>query len=242
MPDYSRMAEWYDEIFPVAPAEMAFVNARLHDRRRILDIGCGTGNKTVLLAPGRDDVVAIDADDGMIAAATTGHPGPNIRYAVLDMADLAGHFPVSSFDAAVCLGNTLTHLAGPDSLRRFLDSLGRVLVPGGRFVAQILNYDRIIENGVTDLPRIETAKVVFTRRYDWRDGLMHFVTDCLDKASGTTDHGDTVLYPFRKNEIESLLADAGFAAPECFGAYDGSEWTMASYHFIFDTASPASAG
>ncbi len=239
MPDYTRLAGWYDEIFPVSPAEMAFVNSRLGPAKRLLDIGCGTGNKTVFLAPGREIVNAIDADPGMIPAAQAGHFSPNIDYAVLDMNDIAGHFPARSFDAAVCLGNTLAHLSGVDDLGRFLKNLRSVLTPGGRFIAQILNYDRVLDNNVTDLPRIETDNVVFTRRYEWRDGVMHFVTECRGKADGASDHGDTVLYPFRKGEVEALLAEHGFAAPDCFGSYDGAEWTPTSYHFIFDTAARA---
>ncbi|MCD7896335.1 MAG: class I SAM-dependent methyltransferase [Planctomycetaceae bacterium] len=238
MPDYTRLAERYDEIFPASAAEMAFVAARLGPAGRLLDIGCGTGNKTVLLAAGRDHVVGIDADAGIIAAARTGHPGPNIRYDVLDMSDLAARFSAHSFDAAVSLGNTLAHLPGPADLTRFFESLRRVLVPGGRFIGQILHYDRILDAGMADLPRIETDSVVFTRRYERRDGEFHFVSDLLDKADGTVDHGDTVLFPFRKSAVESCLAESGFAQSRCFGGHDGADWTPSSYHFIFDTTSP----
>ncbi|HEX9098273.1 MAG TPA: methyltransferase domain-containing protein [Candidatus Dormibacteraeota bacterium] len=100
---------------------------------RILDLACGPGNLTRLLAaavaPG-GDVVGVDLAPGMIALAR-GAGIPNARFEVMDIERLT--FPDSTFDVAVC-GHGLQF--APD-LDRALREACRVLRAGGRLVASV---------------------------------------------------------------------------------------------------------
>lgn len=236
---YRQLSRHYDEVFAVNPDEMRFASVLLRGRRRLLDIGCGTGNKTVFLAEGKEEVVAIDLDAAMIEAARTAHARPNIEYMALDMLRLGETFSAGRFDAAVCLGNTLVHLTGDGEIENLLRQAAGVLDATGVFVTQILNYDRILDQNVAALPRIETEHVVFTRNYAWSKGEMHFLTGIEDKPTGEVLHNDIILRPLRKAELEAALAAAGFGPFEYYGDYRGAPYGPDSFHLIVRAAKTA---
>lgn len=113
---YKQLSSRYDEIFAVNPAEMRFAVSCLAGRRRLLDMGCGTGNKTEILAGDKDAVTAFVLDPGMIAQARRNHARANIDYRVLNMLEIGRAFPPAGFDSAACLGNTLVHLSDPGEI------------------------------------------------------------------------------------------------------------------------------
>lgn len=228
---YEQLSRYYDEVFPAGEAEMHFVRDMLAGCERILDIGCGTGNKTEILSEGAR-AVAFDADPGMIAAARRRHAAPNIRYLVLDMLEMNKAFAAGDFDAALCLGNTLAHLNREKDLPAFLGQAWGVLTEDGVFIAQILNYDRIVRQHITELPPLETANVRFERRYDWRDDNMHFVTDLDVKRDGEVFRNDIVLRPILKHELDDALTAAGFRRIEHYGSYAGTPYDADSFHLI----------
>ena len=216
---YQELSRYYDEIFPAAAADMAFLNAALAGKKRLLDLGCGTGNKTKWLAvPGRE-IVGLDLDENMISQACLKHGGPGLDYRVGDLTTFGRELPAASFDGLLCLGNTLVHLTEMSELERFFDDAARVLTPGGLLVIQILNYDHILASGLTELPLIETENVIFRRRYQPAGPLLRFQTR-LEIKGGSTFDNDIPLRPIRQAELAALLANA-FADISLHGGYDG---------------------
>ncbi len=139
-PDHS---DWYIERFRRMAAEgidlhgeARFVDAMLERHARVLDAGCGPGRVGGRLAELGHDVVGVDLDPTLIAAAEHDHPGP--RWCVGDLADLdADGFAAldvePGFDVVVCAGNVMGFL-DPDTRRRVLTNLAAVLGEGGRLV------------------------------------------------------------------------------------------------------------
>ncbi len=218
---YSEISRYYDEIFVAGKAEMAFVNRLLHGRKTVLDVGCGTGNKTELFSNPGNTISAFDSDAGMIARARALHPGCGIQYAVMDMLDVDEKYAGLSFDAALCLGNTLVHLDSERKIGEMLGKLNIILAARGIIIIQILNYDRIIRQSITALPLIETENVVFSRHYEWEGDLLFFKAVLTVKDSGESTQSRVRLYPLRRNELERLLELNGFSGLEFYGGYDG---------------------
>lgn len=220
---YKDLSLYYDEIFAVTPAEMGFIRAKLVGRKRILDLGCGTGNKTELLAEPERLIVGLDLDPAMIELARQHHSGPGLEYRVGDLTGFGRDFPPASFEALLCLGNTLPHLTEPGLLGQFMDQAAATLAPGGDLIIQILNYDHILDDRVRELPLIETEAAVFRRHYDWSGpgdpAEIRFRTR-LEIKGGAAYDNDIPLRPIRRAELENLLAN-GFERPEFFGGYDG---------------------
>ena len=218
---YQQLSEYYDEIFAVQPGELRFLAAQFLGKKRLLDMGCGTGNKTVHFSSPTNSIVAVDLDAGMIAKARKTHARDTIRYDVMDMLAVDEHFAPLSFDGVLCLGNTLVHLDSPAAIGALLGKTHTLLAPQGRLVVQILNYDRIIARNVENLPEITTEHTVFKRRYTWKNGALRFITTIVVKKNGETLTSDIPLYPLRKGELTELLEGAGYAGLTYYGGFQG---------------------
>ncbi len=229
---YQTLSRYYDEIFAADEAEMRFIRDLLPPKARLLDIGCGTGNKTVHFSEGASLVEALDMDEGMIAKARTDHARPNITYSALNMLDIGTVFAGRRFEAALCLGNTLVHLPSPDVMLNFASAVAGLLTEQGCFTLQILNYDRILEQHISDLPLLETPNVRFRRGYAREGERLRFITSLEDKKGGETLHNNIALYPLRKRELDGLLKKAGFRRIAYFGSYLGGELGPDSFVLI----------
>jgi SAM-dependent methyltransferase len=94
------------------------------DGLRCLDLGCGEGHNTRLLAARGARVVGLDISEVFVDAART-VPDGGVRYVVADGTTLP--FAPASFDAATAF-MSLMDVADPEGV---LGELGRVVRPGG---------------------------------------------------------------------------------------------------------------
>ena len=112
--------------------------------KNILDIGCGTGAFSRLLAERADRVVAIDLSPNMIEVAkqrSTEHT--NIEFQVANI--LKWQFPLEEFDAIVSIA-TVHHLP----LENLIPSLKATLKPGGKLVILDLLEHESIQDRLSD--------------------------------------------------------------------------------------------
>lgn len=142
--DNPAHSQWYiDRFRSMASAgedlagEARLIDAMLRRRSRVLDAGCGTGRVGSVLASAGHEVVGVDLDPVLVAAAGQDHPGS--RWLVGDLAelDLPARGIAEGFDAIVCAGNVMTFAAPdtrPEILRRMrlhLRDRGRAVVGFG---------------------------------------------------------------------------------------------------------------
>lgn len=99
---------------------------------KVLDIGCGNGNMSLALGSLGYAVTGIDIDQLSIDHAAALNTFANVKFEVND----ANSLPViDEFDAVVC-SEVLEHLIQPGKL---LQTIYRILKPGGVFVATVPN-------------------------------------------------------------------------------------------------------
>lgn len=141
-------SEWYIERWRTMAAEGAdmvgearLVDAMLPRGARVLDAGCGPGRLAGWLHLQGHDVVGVDVDPKLIAAAEEDHPGP--RYHVADLAhlDLAAVGDGTPFHAAVLAGNVIAFVA-PGSEADVLRRVAAHVVADG-FVVVGFHVDRL---------------------------------------------------------------------------------------------------
>ncbi len=209
--------------------------------RRVLDLGCGTGEHARFLAAQEFEVVAVDASPSMLEKAREEPaadlpPGPpggateNLRFIAGDLAALDALVD-GRFGGAVCLGNTLPHLVSREALDGFFHGLRRRLDPGAAVLLQLLNYERIFARGERYLPLNfrpdDDGEIVFLRLMEARKdgGVLFFPTTLKfepdrDPPVSVVTSRRVELRGWRPGEIETALETAGFGQRELFGAFD----------------------
>jgi 2-polyprenyl-3-methyl-5-hydroxy-6-metoxy-1,4-benzoquinol methylase len=133
-------SQWYIERFrAMAEAgqdlhgEARLIDAMVARGARILDAGCGPGRVGGRLHELGHDVVGVDQDPALIAAAEEDHPGP--RWVVGDLAtvDLRALDVEPSFDVIVSAGNVMPFVEAT-SRGAVLSNLAGMLGDDGRLV------------------------------------------------------------------------------------------------------------
>ncbi len=137
MLDYDKEAERYDVLRGGEPRAEAAAAAVLglvpEGARSLLDVACGTGIVTRLLAAGRDGmrVTGVDLTHGMARRAAARLPGAVV---LADSRRLPFHD--AEFDAVTSVW--LLHLLdGPEDVRTVIGECARVLRPGGVYVTTV---------------------------------------------------------------------------------------------------------
>jgi SAM-dependent methyltransferase len=155
--------------------EGPFLERALADlpERSLVDLGCGTGEHSRWFAGRGFRVVGLDASESMIASAGEEPLPPGLQFIRGDMRE-ADRILTGRFGAALSLGNTIPFLTEEADLRRGLEAVFAILLPGGRFLFQILNYEKLIGGKVRHLPLNfrpgEDGEIVFLRLLDYREG------------------------------------------------------------------------
>jgi ubiquinone/menaquinone biosynthesis C-methylase UbiE len=113
---------------------------------RVLEIGCGTGTLTTMMAGKGAEVTAIDAAPAMLAEAekkvAAEDLADHVTLKYMDASLIGERFPPGSFDLIV---STLVFSELPPDEQRFvLEACEKMLAPGGR----LLIADEVIPTGV----------------------------------------------------------------------------------------------
>jgi ubiquinone/menaquinone biosynthesis C-methylase UbiE len=127
---YDLLAPKFDYTpFRTPDALVEEIARRIGTVRSALDVCCGTGAALrALSSTATERVTGIDSSAGMLAVAKNVCP-PRVELVRGDALDMPFD---AEFDVAVCVG-ALGHVAEVDE-PRFLASIHRALVPGGRFM------------------------------------------------------------------------------------------------------------
>ena len=129
---------------------------RLRPGTKVLDVGCGVGTDTVVLATRVGSVgqaTGVDFSETLIAEAVRRTAGLKVS-AVFEVGDAqALRFPDGAFDA-VRTERMLMHV--PDA-KRALSEMARVLSPGGRMAVHDFDW----ESQFCDSPYKETTRKIF---------------------------------------------------------------------------------
>jgi cyclopropane fatty-acyl-phospholipid synthase-like methyltransferase len=148
--------ELYDLLFPAArditsardearrqvmiASEQFYLEEASKRGGRVLELGCGSGRLTVLMAQNGIDIVGVDLSEPMLDAARgkARAEGVDVQFVRADMRylDLTGQF------ATILIpGNSLLHLLTVEELKQCLAGVRSHLAPGGRLVFDISKWD-----------------------------------------------------------------------------------------------------
>ena len=230
---YVYFADIYDQIMADVPYHMwtdyiASVWATFcFAPSSVLDLACGTGSMSLLLARRGLQVTGVDVSARMLDVARLKFSGAQL-YAEFIEADMRSFELKEPVDAVICVFDSLNYLAEPDDVQATFASVHRALKPGGLFVFDVNTPNRLamIKKEV-HLFEGPDHYLVWNDLWDpsrkwWRVKLTGFL-----KTPGKGDDGWTRFdevhreRAFPVEDVTSWLKGVGFEVP---AIYDSSSF------------------
>jgi ubiquinone/menaquinone biosynthesis C-methylase UbiE len=202
----------------------------------VLELGCGTGRITIPLAKHDVDVIGVDRSQPMLdraRARITRIPKPNSLIPSFVRADIrALPFKGARFAMAIAPYGVLQSLTRERDLKETLDSVARVVRPGGTFgidlvpdVPQWREYRNKVQlrgraRGGTRLTLVESV------RQDRRRRLTTFEQRYLERRGGRTiaHRFELTFRTLTVAQMRKRLERAGFSVESVLGDYRGRPW------------------
>lgn len=181
-----------------------------HNCKKVADIATGTGFHAIKLANAGFEMTATDGSANMVRKTEENAASMDVALAdsrVAEWGELDQVFAPNSFDALLCLGNAFTHLFEEEARRKSLDSMLKVLKPGGLVVIDHRNYDKILDQGYSskhqfyycgegvDAKPVKIQNDMVRFEYSYDDGNKFHLT----------------MFPLRQHYMSKLLEEAGFS-------------------------------
>lgn len=228
--DYDKFVNWENRL----RFELPFIEIQLRllgDHARVLDAACGTGKHVIALAQKGFEAAGADISGGMVERARINSKEANlaIRFEQAGFGELSKVFEKNSFDAVLCLGNSLPHVLGKLELARALTDFAACLRPGGMVMFQNRNFDAVMiikERWMEPQAYREgLSEWLFLRFYDYlADGMINFNIVTLQRSEHEQwrqSVTSTLLWPLLQTELEKALVIAGFEALSSYGDMSG---------------------
>tara|TARA_R110001583_G_scaffold35585_1_gene118177 strand:- start:24492 stop:25217 length:726 start_codon:yes stop_codon:yes gene_type:complete len=236
---YQQISSYYHYIFKINVNQVDFIKLKIPESDcKVLDIGCGIGTLSLELANYYKNVLGIDMDAEMIRAASKKNIDASkaIQFQQKSMLKLDAFIDKNSVEGIICFGNTLVHLNSLDEIADFLQQSKAVLKSNGKLLLQIVNYDKIIEKNIKQLPLIENDEILFERNYHYSksENKIDFNTRLTVKATQQIIENSIELLPLLKNELAILLKNAGFNNCNYYGNFNKEPYTIDSPALIVE--------
>jgi SAM-dependent methyltransferase len=134
---YEAFARFYDPVQGDRAEALPFVRPHLAGAKTVLELACGTGSILAQLR-GEYEVVGVDLSPQMLAIAREKLPGVELVEGDMTSVRLG-----RTFDAVLCLYDSINHLLRFDDWLRLFDTAGAHLGPGGSFVFDMNSQERL---------------------------------------------------------------------------------------------------
>lgn len=211
--DYTAWLRWYQGWF----------RREKQPVKLVLDLACGTGSLTCLLAQAGYDLIGVDASADMLAQAMDKcltqelDPQPLLLCQSMEHLNLMG--PV---DACVCSLDSLNYLTDQRKLAGALRRVGHHLRPGGLFLFDVIPvWEFARRDGETYVDEGEDTFCLWRAAYDRRRQILHYGVDLFcreEDGRWSREQEEHRERGWALELLEQLLAQAGFAEVRCFGA------------------------
>jgi ubiquinone/menaquinone biosynthesis C-methylase UbiE len=184
---------------------------------RILDVPCGQGRHSHLLAEAGYDVDGLDYSSKLLKVARKRGAGANLRYARGDMRKMPARW-TRRFDAVLNLFTSFGFFAHPAEDVRVVREYARVLKPGGLLVWHGGSRDGVMARFL-ERDWWTSGKTLFAqeREFDPLSGLLTVRSTWKRGArSGGREHKIRL---YTATRLSELFADAGLVVEQAFDGF-----------------------
>lgn len=222
---YESFAYWYDLLMSEAPYDewKAFVERKIRQygrtgTKRLLDVGCGTGELAVRLAKDGFSVTGVDLSENMLAVAQekAERARVDVEFFQQNMAELEGFSP---FDVAIIFCDSLNYLSTEADVQQTFRCIYELLQEDGLLlfdVHSIYKMDHIFQ-GSTFADNDESVSYIWQcEPLETPHTVAHELTFFVQTEDGRYERYDEshVQRTFMQQQYEQWLVDAGFTVLE----------------------------
>ncbi|HIY73904.1 MAG TPA: class I SAM-dependent methyltransferase [Candidatus Intestinimonas merdavium] len=203
--DHNAWADYLEKHFSRSPIPI----------HTVLDLACGTGALTCLLAQRGYEMIGVDLSAEMLSVASekardlTGVIPPMFLQQPMEELDLYG-----TIDACVCCLDSVNYVTRPAQLERAFARVHLFLMPGGIFVFDINTPEKLRAlDGQVFLDETEDAYCVWRAEYSKRRRVCTYAMDLFRLTpAGLWERGEELHeeYAYEPDELEEMLRRAGF--------------------------------
>ena len=226
MSSYEHLAPYYDALTTdVDYAKWADYYQRFFDRSAIpihtvLDLACGTGTLTCLLAERGYEMIGTDLSAEMLAEAAEKARDvqgmvPLFLNQPMQKLDLYG-----TIDACVCCLDSVNYVTRPRDLRKAFERVHLFLEPGGLFLFDINTPEKLRSlDGQIFLDETEDLYCVWRAEYSSRRRICTYGFDLFRRegAHWERDCEEHEEYAYEPDELEEYLRQVGFSSVRRYG-------------------------
>ena len=227
MSSYEVLARYYDALTEdVGYIRRADFVEKLLRRSRlpvrtVLDLACGTGSMTYLLAQRGYELIAVDGSEDMLSAAREkcadlpGEP-PLFLHQEMPRLDLYG-----TVEAAICCLDSLNYLTSPKDVQKTFFRLRLFVEPGGILVFDINSPGKLQGlDGQVFLDEREDVYCVWRTEFEKRSKICSYFMDIFTRQGDGSWRRSLEEHRQRSYQVEELkawLMEAGFVNIRTYG-------------------------
>ena len=226
MSAYEALAASYDALTYDIPYEkiLQFWETLLKRYRlrpeTVLDLACGTGSLSVLLAEHGYRVIGVDLSEEMLAVADEkcSHLAENRPFFVCQPMQRL-RLP-EQVDSVICALDSLNYLTRPDDCRKTLRRVYNALKSGGLFVFDINTPAKLRGlDGQVFLDETEDTYCVWRTEFDAKKRLCFYGMDIFRLNGSLWDRSfeEHIEYAYEPDELALWLEEAGFTHIRQYG-------------------------
>ncbi len=228
MDAYTDFAGVYDEFMEDVPYDTWLELVLLQLRNEgitdglILDLGCGTGTFTRMLAEAGYDMIGVDGSEEMLSVARE-HPDDGILYLCQDMRSFELYGTVR---AVVSTCDTMNYLLTPEDFVQTLRLVNNYLDPGGIFIFDVNTLYRFREvmGNTTIAENQDHASFIWENYFDEDTGRNEYdLTLFIRQENGlfarTLEVHEEQGYTYER--ICAMIRESGMEYVTSFDAADG---------------------
>ena len=226
MSAYEALAFSYDSLTHDIPYEemLSYMEALLQKHgvqpQSVLDLACGTGSMSVLLAKRGYQVLAADLSEDMLAMAWEKAADLEQPPFFICQSMQCLHLPYA-VDWVVCCLDSLNYVTDPEDCREAFKRVYGSLSEGGAFVFDINSEEKLRGlDGQVFLDENEDTYCVWRVEFDHQENICYYGMDIFQRERKDLWHRsfeEHREYAYSVEQLTQYLREAGFTTIEIYG-------------------------
>ena len=186
--------------------------------RSVVDLACGTGSVTAILAKMGYPVLGVDMSEEMLTEAfsKTMDLDPMPRFVCQKLQQL--HLP-RAVDMAVCALDSLDYITDPDDCKEAIRRVYKALNPGGIFIFDVNTPEKLrAMDGQVFLDEDDDVYCVWRGEFDEESNVCTYWMDLFQRQGKTWNRSyeEHREYAYSEEQLREYLKAAGFTHIEVY--------------------------